>query len=148
LCNGATVYKKHLRGANTRQLTNELTESRYRWLIAQSCTYCGEPAGGVDRVKNDYGYTTLNSVACCSTCNFLKRAFDAPTFIAHAHKIVAHSATYEEFKTRWVETRTTGPDLSSTTTSTNSNSGPTNSVSPSTVGGVTKFNLDLNTRGV
>jgi hypothetical protein len=116
LCGGTSVFKQHSRGLTKRGLTTELTEVRYRWLITQPCAYCGEPAGGVDRAKNQYGYTILNSVPSCSACNFLKGSkFDAKSLLDRAHKIAARNADYEQFKTRWHETRTSGPDLEVTT---------------------------------
>lgn len=117
LCDGSSVFKRHLRNAATRDIPNDLDEERYRWLISQPCAYCGsEPAGGVDRVKNDWGYTMLNSVPCCSKCNYCKGTMTASDFIAHAANVVAVSATYEQFKTRWVITRTGGPVCQSLST--------------------------------
>lgn len=117
LCDGVGVYKQHLRSARRRGIPNELSEDRYRWLLSQPCAYCGSEAGGVDRVKSEWGYTTLNSVPCCKDCNYAKQSLAANRFISHAAKIVAHNATYENFKTRWLITRTGGPTcLSSNTT--------------------------------
>jgi hypothetical protein len=91
-------------------LSNELSEERFRFLIAQACLYCGQkPAGGVDRVKNEYGYTLLNSVPCCTDCNFFKRDYSAPEYINLCARVIAHNSTYLAFKTRWIETRTGGP---------------------------------------
>lgn len=122
LCDGAGVFRRHKRNAAERNLTNELTEQRYRWLIAGRCHYCGAPAGGVDRVKSEYGYTVLNSVPACATCNFAKQSLSAPDFLAHIYKIVSQTSSYEKFKTRWHETRTTGPDLGGLNGSTTDNS--------------------------
>jgi hypothetical protein len=85
-------------------------------LITLACIYCGQPSGGVDRAKNDYGYTVLNSVPCCSACNFMKRLLSAPDYLSNCARVVSHSATYEIFKTRWIETRTGGPDCQFTST--------------------------------
>lgn len=111
LCSGASIFKSHLGGALGRGLINELTERRYRWLVLQPCIFCGGPAGGVDRFKNTYGYTVLNSVPSCFVCNSLKSTRSAPDFIEHVVKIAAHTSTYEIAKLRWTNTRTTGPDL-------------------------------------
>jgi hypothetical protein len=115
LCNGVGVFRKHVGNALTRGYANELTEPRYRWLVSQPCLYCGSPGGGVDRVRNDFGYTVLNSAPACPKCNYAKRSLSAPDFIAHALKIAGFSPTYAQFKTRWIETRTSGPDLEVTT---------------------------------
>jgi hypothetical protein len=115
LCGGASVFKAHKSGAAHRGYTSDLTESRYRWLISKPCSYCGSPSGGVDRVKNEYGYTTLNSVPCCGACNKAKLAMSAPDFIARILRAAAHNPSYTVFKTRWTETRTSGPDLEVTT---------------------------------
>ena len=109
LCNGTRIFWIHLRNAETRGITNELTEARFRWLASQSCLYCGNAAGGVDRVKNEYGYTILNSVPCCKVCNRMKRTQSAPEFLAHLAQIVRNASSYEQFKTKWIETRTGGP---------------------------------------
>jgi hypothetical protein len=118
ICGGISVYRTHAYHANHRGLTNELDEVRFRWLIAQPCIYCGQqPAGGVDRVKNEYGYTVLNSVPCCKACNYSKRDSPAPDYLANCARVVAHNSTYLAFKARWIETRTGGPSFqfSSTT---------------------------------
>lgn len=60
-------------------------------------------------MKNEWGYTVLNSVPCCKDCNYAKQSLAASHFISHAARIVAHNATYEQFKTRWLITRTGGP---------------------------------------
>lgn len=117
LCNGSAIYRRHTKSAERRGYSNELSDARYRWLASLPCAYCGEPAGGVDRVKSDYGYTVLNSVPCCFRCNSMKSAKPAPVFIAAAHAVTAYSSTYESFKTRWTSVRTGGPDLCLSTTS-------------------------------
>jgi hypothetical protein len=109
---------QHHYGVKKRNLTDDLDEQRFRWLVAQPCIYCGLPnSGGVDRVKNEYGYTLLNSVPCCAECNMAKRKASAPEYLNLCARVIAHNSTYLAFKARWIETRTGGPDcqFSSTT---------------------------------
>jgi hypothetical protein len=96
------LYKTHEDGVEKRKLSSEIDFERFKQLVALSCWYCNKPnAGGIDRVKNEFGYTTLNSVPCCSDCNFLKGSFSAPDFYRICGRIIEFSATYEEFKPRW-----------------------------------------------
>jgi hypothetical protein len=111
-CYPSRIFVQYKYNANRKGRVFELTKPRVDWLVSRPCAYCGAPSRGIDRVKNQYGYTTLNSVPSCAPCNWLKGSrFSAPDFIAHIHKIIAHSPTYDAFKTRWIETRTSGPDL-------------------------------------
>lgn len=94
--------------ATKRGLLFELPEDIFRQLVNSDCEYCGaEPSGnwklksggktadvrhtykfnGVDRKQNDIGYTVLNSVSCCWTCNKMKTDQDSESFIVHVTKI-------------------------------------------------------------
>lgn len=66
------------RSAETRNRKWELSLDQFRSLINTECFYCGHPPdnwlgfNGIDRVNNDQGYTLINCVSCCSTCNYAK----------------------------------------------------------------------------
>ncbi len=75
-------------GAKKRNLLWNITQGQFRYLIEQSCRYCGSYREGVarngnssiykftgiDRVDNSIGYVFENLVACCRRCNNVKRA--------------------------------------------------------------------------
>jgi len=76
-------------------------------MLGQDCRYCGSPPAslvkargkhqedfwynGVDRVDNSLGYTSGNCVACCATCNLMKRGMSVTDFVSHAKKITEHN---------------------------------------------------------
>ena len=106
------LFSEYRRSAKRRGLTWELTPARAWWLATLDCAYCGSPvAGGIDRAKNDYGYTVLNSVPCCKHCNYLKRTSTVQEFLTQVAKVVRHAGTYEQFHSAWLVTRTSGPDF-------------------------------------
>ena len=62
--------------AKERQIEFNLTKEQYFSLIQKNCDYCdGQlPSKGVglDRINNNFGYTMLNVVPCCTSCNSIK----------------------------------------------------------------------------
>jgi hypothetical protein len=91
-------------------------------LISSNCHYCGkEPVerdrwkqnehkgqqrlkcNGIDRIDSKVGYTTSNTVACCSMCNIMKNVYSQKDFLEHASRI--HQFNNKSSTTR-VETRT------------------------------------------
>lgn len=98
-------YANHLRGCKKRKLTNELTLDQYTWLRLQPCIYCGSPSSGVDRIKNEFGYTILNSAPCCKTCNFMKMKLHVKAYLIAINAATKHSPSYELFKQRWIKVR-------------------------------------------
>ena len=75
------------RGAIRRGHLWELTDDDCFKLFQSDCIYCGAAPNqiyrtgswngtfvynGLDRVDNEKGYTTANTVACCGTCNLAK----------------------------------------------------------------------------
>lgn len=52
-------------------------------LLSANCFYCGTAtAFGIDRRDNALGYTSSNSVPCCSQCNYAKRDQKEADFVA------------------------------------------------------------------
>jgi hypothetical protein len=98
-------YRLHIDNCRARGLENELTMEQYQWLRTQPCAYCDEPASGVDRVKSEYGYTLLNSVPCCWSCNRSKNNLDVKAFVIAINAASKHSPSYEIFKQRWIKVR-------------------------------------------
>jgi hypothetical protein len=76
------------------------------WLMKQPCAYCEQDvAGGIDRAKNEFGYTALNSVPCCTTCNMAKRILTVKAFIVAVNQIARYCPDYPKFKRRWTNIR-------------------------------------------
>lgn len=44
-------------------------------------------ANGIDRLRNDEGYSPDNCVPCCATCNFMKKDMTEQNFLAHIAEI-------------------------------------------------------------
>jgi hypothetical protein len=90
------------RGAALRGYSWELTDEQAQWLMAQPCAYCGQAsAGGIDRAKNEYGYTALNSVPCCGICNMTKHSKTVKAFIVAVNAVARYCPEYPQFKRRW-----------------------------------------------
>ena len=79
-------YKSRCKKLN-REFTISMdffTEERHK-----SCVYCSsKEAGGLDRMDNSKGYTPVNAVACCYTCNWMKRNLTVADFTGHITKIL------------------------------------------------------------
>jgi len=74
-CNLEDVYKRYRYSAKERGYTFELTFKDFSKLVKEKCYYCGGKEGrynGIDRKRNNIGYTKNNSVSCCSLCNRMK----------------------------------------------------------------------------
>lgn len=101
------MYAAYRWQAEKRELAFELSKDQFRALTSSPCFYCGAPptreywgstcktpylCNGVDRQKNEKGYTTDNSVACCGTCNLMKRVMTVEEFIRACQAVVRHQA--------------------------------------------------------
>jgi hypothetical protein len=102
------AYRSYRTKAKARRISFRLTRIRFYALILQPCYYCGSPpsrkmykavtgagrdglvCNGVDRVNNKRGYTVVNSVACCSICNWMKNTTDYHEWIKQMKKIINH----------------------------------------------------------
>lgn len=83
------LFYSYKANATTRKISFDLTSSEFRAITAMNCFYCGSAPemkfgkayssngiytySGIDRVDNSKGYTADNCVACCKTCNFMKK---------------------------------------------------------------------------
>lgn len=75
--------------AKRKKIVFELPIDIFTNLLSSKCYYCGEIGKmGIDRLNNDIGYTTNNSVPCCWICNFMKKNYTIEFFINHCRKIV------------------------------------------------------------
>ena len=72
----------------------DLEKRDFLSITARPCMYCERPANGkplgIDRLRNDSGYTLDNVVSCCGPCNFLKRDMSSSDFKSNCAKIAAH----------------------------------------------------------
>lgn len=64
-------------GAKKRNLPVNLTFQKYLDIIKQGCYYCGKDlmlmiGTGLDRINNELGYSSKNSIPCCPTCNDIR----------------------------------------------------------------------------
>ena len=92
-------YKKDSRRRAKRNF--ELTYEEFYQLVISPCSYCGSNpttvissgykhwayVNGVDRVDNEKGYTTSNTVSCCKTCNYIKRNMPVSELKVHIAKM-------------------------------------------------------------
>lgn len=103
------IFGKYKGNAKRKGLNFSLTFSVFRKMVLQNCFYCGAtPSGilkrhnvlslfnGIDRLNNDYGYTTENSVTCCTHCNFLKGELGFSDFVKHVSSISLHLLGYKK----------------------------------------------------
>src|SRR5208337_1892892 len=94
------VRDSYRRGATKRDVSWDLSDAEFDTLVSQVCWYCGDPPSnvaksktgdfrysGIDRLKNSAGYISINCVACCKTCNFMKRTLGTEEFLQHIRKI-------------------------------------------------------------
>lgn len=104
---GEACFRGRLRqykaAAVVRGFEFSLSDELAKQLFLQDCAYCGAPPAklfevkgcrgtalynGIDRRDSCLGYIESNVVACCATCNYMKRSMTVEEFIAHARQIV------------------------------------------------------------
>ena len=103
-------FCSYRRWAKIRKVPFKLTFEQFKTIVAKPCCYCGRPpepvsmpkrhgsfiCNGIDRVKNQLGYTMRNSAPCCRWCNQAKSNFTLEEFLEHIKRIWAHSASKSE----------------------------------------------------
>jgi hypothetical protein len=82
-----SLFSRYKRDSARRSIQFELTIEDFTELTSGACYYCDAPPtheigtrqnfglyryNGVDRVDNDEGYSRINCVPCCTTCNSVK----------------------------------------------------------------------------
>ena len=103
------VVKYIKRHAKNREIAFYLSDQETRAFFQQRCHYCGrEPSNkyaaprtvktglsftynGIDRKDSKQAYTTANCVACCGTCNMMKKKMSEEAFLSHVQRIWEHS---------------------------------------------------------
>ncbi len=84
------VYWRYKYAANKRGIKFGMTIEDVKQLAGQPCHYCGDPAYGIDRVDNKFGYIEGNIEACCGICNKMKCIYSVDMFLDHIRKIYLH----------------------------------------------------------
>jgi len=97
------LYGQYANKSKKRGYSFELTKDEFLIKTSEQCYYCGTPPtavfksktssyvyNGIDRVDNKQGYTTINTVACCSICNYAKRELSSKDFSAWVKRIYAY----------------------------------------------------------
>lgn len=98
------ILRNIKKGARTRSYTWGLSDAQVKHIIFQPCAYCGAvPSGGIDRRKNEYGYTVSNSIPCCWQCNRSKHTGSAKEFMEMCHAVSKHCIDRETFMARNAE---------------------------------------------
>jgi len=92
-CSPTGVYGQYRRKAKQRNRLFLLSFQEYERIAKSACVYCGSQVrrNGIDRKDNSVGYTSENSVPCCSKCNFMKHKYTVEEFLEHAKRIVEYS---------------------------------------------------------
>lgn len=85
-------WNRFLNQAQYRGITQELTFDQFTEITSQRCEYCGCFTEGfnwcgIDRKDNSFGYTSNNSVPCCTSCNMMKQGLCESKFLEHALRI-------------------------------------------------------------
>ena len=99
-----SIYASYRCSATTRNYVFELTKEEFKILITSNCFYCGqEPLNvfnkrfynltynGIDRIDNEIGYTTKNTVACCKMCNISKNNYTTEHFLNWIKRAYNHN---------------------------------------------------------
>jgi hypothetical protein len=70
-----------------------LTYDECNTILSNKCTYCknlNSISIGLDRTVASGDYTVVNTVACCTVCNFMKYVFDVNVFLEKTKLISQH----------------------------------------------------------
>lgn len=95
------LFRRYINSAKKRNIQFSLTEQEFYAIIRKPCRYCGKfrcsrnehtkevhtKFNGVDRLDNSKGYTTENSVPCCSYCNQAKNNRNEEEFLSWAKEL-------------------------------------------------------------
>jgi hypothetical protein len=80
--------------ANKYSILWELTDLNAMDLMKDKCFYCGKKdygkLNGIDRRNNERGYTNVNSVSCCSMCNYIKGCTDENIYVERCEHILTN----------------------------------------------------------
>jgi len=82
-------FRRYKHSAEKRGYDFVLNFEDFEIIVDNKCYYCGEDEKriGIDRVDNTLGYYKDNCVACCKTCNMMKKTMTVEEFLVHIKKI-------------------------------------------------------------
>lgn len=96
------VYNAYKKSASVRNIEFNLSREEFTQMVTSKCYYCGRlnsnsrkdrlsnnllHYNGVDRLDSNMGYESDNTVACCSTCNYMKGTLSVPEFMGQVSLI-------------------------------------------------------------
>jgi hypothetical protein len=74
--NGVGKFKKFVTSYTNcdlyKGLENDLDEEYVKDSLSKSCSYCGFPSEGLDRIDNKIGHTKSNCIPACKSCNIAR----------------------------------------------------------------------------
>ena len=81
--------KEGFESLKARNLPFKITLEQFLDYWNNTCYFCGDIIEGIglDRLDNTKGYVKNNIVACCSTCNMMKKCQQEKEFISNCKKI-------------------------------------------------------------
>ena len=98
-----TIYNRYQNGAWIRELSFDLDLHSFIELVLSKCVYCDAGLentfkdsrgilkyNGIDRIDNNIGYRTGNTVSCCKTCNTAKMTKTPEEFFSWAQRVVTN----------------------------------------------------------
>jgi hypothetical protein len=91
------AWHRYRAAARARSIGFDLPRALVEDLVTDNCFYCGakpNPTNGIDRVRNELGYTSDNVVSCCEKCNYGKSGMSANDFLKWATMVANHSECY------------------------------------------------------
>lgn len=96
------LLRRYRTSATKKHQSFSLSTKLFKRLVTSPCYYCGaKPTqvsriekgetsflyNGLDRYRNDRGYSVRNTVPCCQDCNFMKGARNGDDFISKVRRI-------------------------------------------------------------
>lgn len=83
-----TKYKIYKKRCKAKGMDFRLSRWKFQFHISRDCYICNKPnAGGLDRIKNDIGYTDRNVAPCCFDCNRMKSNKTIEEFIDYLSRL-------------------------------------------------------------
>ena len=102
-------YKTYIKGATSRNIIFQLSETEFADMVDQSCYLCGlVDKNGIDRFDNIKGYLLENCRPCCGHCNLMKKDMTYDSIIRNAEYIYLKHAEL----TSWISVKSIDTRLS------------------------------------